>query len=134
MTGLVWMCICMTFFLGACGRKEDSSGNHRSEDNSVSGEDSENGRKAGNEFIPAGRETKVRDVINQPVFEGYGRLLFPVDRTISDGLTLEDVGDILIWYNNINPDRTVEIVNCLGEQAAEGWIDNAVAFWERQME
>ena len=27
-------------------------------------------------------ETKVTDVINDPVFEDYGRLIFPVDRTI----------------------------------------------------
>lgn len=58
--------------------------------------------------------------MDQPVFEGYGRLMFPVNRTISDNLTLEDVGDILIWYNYINPDKTVEIVNYLGEQAERG--------------
>lgn len=30
------------------------------------------------------------------------------------------MGDILTWYHYINPDKTVEIVNCLGEQAAKG--------------
>ena len=41
-------------------------------------------------------ETKVTDVINDPVFEDYGRLIFPVDRTIDDNLTLQDVGEILV--------------------------------------
>ena len=36
------------------------------------------------------------------------------------GLTLEDAGDLLTWYNYVNPDKTVEIVNYLGEQAAAG--------------
>lgn len=70
--------------------------------------------------IPASRKTKVQDVIGDPVFEDYGRLIFPVDRRIQTDLTLEDVGDILIWYNYVNPDKTVEIVNYLGEQAAAG--------------
>ncbi|MCC8102686.1 MAG: alpha/beta hydrolase [Clostridiales bacterium] len=58
--------------------------------------------------------------MDDPVFEDYGRLIFPVDRTIRSDLTLEDVGDILTWYTYVNPDKTVEIVNYLGEQAAAG--------------
>ena len=72
------------------------------------------------EFDPVTRDTLVRDVMDNPAFAGYGRLLFPVDRTIPDDMTLEDVGDVLIWYNYINPDKTVEIVNSLGERAAAG--------------
>ena len=66
--------------------------------------------------------TKVADVINDPVFEDYGRLIFPVDRTISADLELQDVGDILVWYNNVNPNRTVEIANYLRDQAAAGTV------------
>ena len=72
------------------------------------------------EFEPVTRDTLVRDVRNNPVFADYGRLLFPVDRTIPDDMTLEDVGDILVWYHYVNPDKTVEIVNTLGERAAAG--------------
>ena len=72
------------------------------------------------EFEPATRGTLVRDVMNDPVFGDYGRLLFPVDRTIPDDMTLENVGDVLVWYNYINPDTTVEIVDTLGERAAAG--------------
>lgn len=64
--------------------------------------------------------TKVTDVMNDPVFGDYGRLIFPVDRIISEDLELQDVGDILVWYNNVNPDRTVEIANYLKDQAASG--------------
>lgn len=64
--------------------------------------------------------TKVTVVINDPVFGDYGRLIFPVDRTIDEDLELQDVGDILVWYNNVNPDRTVEIANYLKDRAASG--------------
>ena len=65
-------------------------------------------------FASVTRSTPVRDVMDNPVFGDYGRLLFPVDRTIPDGLP-HGFG--------------------LGERtAAEGWIDRAIAFWERQME
>lgn len=70
----------------------------------------------------ATEDTLVRDVINNPVFGSYGRLLFPVHRNISDTLTLGNVGDILTWYHNVRPEKTVEIVNTLMERAASGEI------------
>lgn len=65
-------------------------------------------------------DTLVWDVINNPVFEGYGRLLFPVDRTIPRSMRLSELEDILTWYDNVDPDMTVEIINTLGERAARG--------------
>ena len=64
--------------------------------------------------------TLVRDVISDAAFGDYGRLIFPVDMTIPTDLTLENLDDILVWYNNVNPDRTVEIANYLHDQAAAG--------------
>ena len=72
------------------------------------------------DFEPVTRDTLVRDVMDDPVFEDHGRLLFPVDLTIPQDMTLEDVGDLLVWYHHVNPDKTVEIVNTLGERAASG--------------
>ncbi|WP_424474932.1 alpha/beta hydrolase [Oceanobacillus kimchii] len=64
--------------------------------------------------------TKVWDVIDEPVFEGYGRLIFPVDKKIDKNMTLNEVGSILTWYNNVNSDRTVEIVNYMKTKAKAG--------------
>ena len=66
------------------------------------------------------RQTLVKDVINNPFFGSYDRLLFPVHRTISDTLTLENVGSILTWYNGVRPEKTVEIVNTLMERTTGG--------------
>lgn len=52
-------------------------------------------------FTSANRNTKVQDVIQSPVFGEYGRLIFPVDQTIPDDLTLEHVESILPWYNDV---------------------------------
>lgn len=63
------------------------------------------------------RDSKVYDVIENISFSGFGNLIFPMDRQIDKDMTLEDVGDIYVWYNYINPDKTVEIVNFLKQEA-----------------
>ena len=69
---------------------------------------------------PYTEDTKVTDVINDVVFDGYGRLIFPVDMQISDNLTLKNINTILPWYSEINTDKTVEIVNYMKEKAGSG--------------
>ena len=63
------------------------------------------------------RNTTVGEVINDKAFKNFGNLLFPVDLNIDPNTTLEDVGSYYMWYNNINPDKTVEIINHLKEQS-----------------
>lgn len=69
---------------------------------------------------PYTEDTKVTDVINDEVFDGYGRLIFPVDMQISDNLTLKNVNTILTWYSEINTDKTVEIVNYMKKKVGSG--------------
>ena len=57
------------------------------------------------------QDTKVVDVINYKNFSDFGRLIFPADRGINKNLTLKNLDEIFIWYSNINPEKTVEIVN-----------------------
>ena len=105
----------LALLAAGCARRADN------DDTAIpASEESEagSGEESGEEVYTL--DTKVMDVINDPVFGDYGRLIFPADRTISQDLTLEDVGDILVWYNNVNPDRTVEIANYLRDQAASG--------------
>lgn len=68
------------------------------------------------------RSSTVRDVINDPCFEDFGRLLFPVDRSVPEDMTLEEVssGSVYVWYNYIDPDKTVEIIQSLHDHAAAG--------------
>lgn len=60
----------------------------------------------------------IDEVISDPVFTPYGRLLFPTDDGYWSGDTLGDLD--LAWYNDIDPDTTVDIVNTLHDRAASG--------------
>ncbi len=62
------------------------------------------------------RSSLISDVMNDSVFGDYGRLIFPVDEGYWSGNTLEDLH--LVWYNYIDPDKTVEIVNYMHSHAA----------------
>ena len=106
---LVCLALCLAAS-GCSGQTED-----RGETAAPEGSESEVSSGSAGDYT---LNTKVTDVMNDPVFGDYGRLIFPVDRTISEDLELQDVGDILVWYNNVNPDRTMEITNYLKDQAA----------------
>ena len=67
---------------------------------------------------PYAASTPIEAVVSDPVFGDYGRLLFPVDADYWSGDTLGDLR--LVWYNNIDPNETVEIVNTLHERASSG--------------
>lgn len=63
-------------------------------------------------------DTKISEVISDPVLGEYGRLIFPVDRGYCSGDTLGDLR--LAWYSDTDPDKTVEIANYLRARAAAG--------------
>ncbi len=65
-------------------------------------------------------KTKISDVINDPAFDSYGRLIFPVDKGYYSGDTLENLR--LTWYNNIDPNKTVEIANYMKNHAENGEV------------
>lgn len=62
--------------------------------------------------------TPISDVINDRAFGDFGRLIFPVDSGYYSGDTPGDLE--LTWYNNIAPDKTVEIANYLKGNAKAG--------------
>lgn len=62
--------------------------------------------------------TRISDVMNDPLFDGYGKLLFPVDPGYYGGDTLGSLR--LTWYSHIRPARTVAVVNGMREWAAGG--------------
>lgn len=72
----------------------------------------------GKETAVITEDTRISDVINNPAFGDYGRLLFPVNDNYYSGTTLRDLR--LTWYSNIKPSRTVDVVNYLLEQAQSG--------------
>lgn len=64
----------------------------------------------------------VEDVLKDPCFGNFGRFLFPVDRTVSETMTLKEISSsrVYVWYNYIDPAKTVEIIQTLHDHAAAG--------------
>lgn len=63
-------------------------------------------------------DTPIADVMADPVLGDWGRLLFPADAGYWSGDTLGTLS--LTWYNNIDPDKTVEIANYVRAHATAG--------------
>ena len=63
-------------------------------------------------------DSLIADVAEEPVFEDYGRLLFPADTGYYSGDRLNNLS--LTWYGNLDTEETVEIVNTLYSRAAAG--------------
>lgn len=79
-------------------------------------------------FFPAQKEkqtvepfttnTKLSEVTSDPAFGDFGRLLLPVNSGYMSGDTLGNLR--LTWYSNIDPNKSVEVVNTLRERALSG--------------
>lgn len=70
------------------------------------------------EGMPYTADTLVSDVMADPAFDGFGRLLFPVDAGYMQGSTLGDIR--LTWYSAIDPSETAAELNQLREDALSG--------------
>ena len=105
--------------LSGCGREDNSAEISTSDDTETIEKDSSVGEEnmISNDSGDFTLETIVTEVMENPAFGDYGRLIFPADVNISNSLELKDIGTILTWYNNVNPEKTVEIVNYLKNQA-----------------
>ena len=63
-------------------------------------------------------DTAISDVIADPAFGNWGRMIFPVDTSYWSGNTLGNLS--LTWYRNINAAHTVEICNYFKDQTLRG--------------
>ena len=128
--GAVILCMCL--MIAACSdfksddilKREDrvlesdrtSEADNRDDVSGENNSDTEQERQDDTEMYT--RNTKITDVINDKVFDDYGRLIFPVETYYYSGDTLGNLR--LTWYNNIDPDTTVEIVNYMKSSVMNG--------------
>ena len=61
---------------------------------------------------------KISDVVNNSLFDNYGRLIFPLNKSYYSGDTLGN--SHLTWYSNIKSARTVEVINYMSSQVQRG--------------
>ena len=112
---VIMLCGCGTTVRSSANREEKMQETGSQEKQSVTEKDNDM-----NEVGSFTAESTIHDVINDSAFEGYGRLIFPVDMEIEDNLQLKDVSSVLPWYSEVNTDKTVEIVNYMKNQVMDG--------------
>lgn len=65
--------------------------------------------------------TTIQSIINDPVFDDYGRFIFPNDyREIEDTMTVSEIDSLLPYHNDIQTDTAIEVVNYLLNHANNG--------------
>lgn len=121
MKRLVWISavLCFLFCLAGCRTAPAAgsvSGAQEGSQPASEGDNSMQESEKGNG--PYTVDTRIADVMSDPVFGDYGRLIFPVDSGYYSGDTLGELR--LTWYNHIDPDNTVEIANYLRNHAEAG--------------
>ena len=66
-------------------------------------------------------DTPIYDVIEHPLLEGFGHLLFPTTFDVpTRDMTLADLLACLPWYSEVHASTTVDVVNYLLVQCAAG--------------
>lgn len=110
-----WVLICIAVFLAGCiayMNSIESDTDFKGEETTV--------QTNQNDTEQYTQDTEISDVINDTAFGDYGRLIFPVNSSYYSGDTLGELG--LTWYNNIDPDKTVEIANYMKSHAENGGV------------
>lgn len=119
LTGIfITLCVCL---LTSCGRAETEQTEAAVQGAEATVQETE--ATLQQTAIPGNYYTensKVTEVMRDPTFGDYGHLIFPVDIAISEDLELKDVEDILPWYSEVNPEKTVEIVNYMKDRVTDG--------------
>ena len=63
--------------------------------------------------------TTIQEVLELPAFKTWGKLLFPINRPIALNMTIKELSSskIYLWYNYIDVNKTIEIINTLNHDA-----------------
>lgn len=113
------MAVLFMTVLTACGNSAEADHSQEVQDMVSNTMDAEYEQKDTEDDILAGSfyttDTPISDVMHDPAFGDYGRLIFPVDDWYYSGDTLGNLH--LTYYSNIDPDMTVEITNYMKEHA-----------------
>ena len=73
-----------------------------------------------NQIVEFTKDTTVGQVIHNSSFADFGEFLFPLDISIPESATLDELEDYYTWYRYMNTDKTVEILNTMKKQVDAG--------------
>lgn len=117
------MLICLALSLAGCGAdkkagKREKANLDQEKEEAYQEEDVDFTQADKSEDQPYMADTKLSEVISDPSFGDYGRLIFSADSGYYGGDTLGTLK--LTWYSNIDPEKTVEIVNYMKDHVDMG--------------
>lgn len=119
---LIGLFLCLAVCFAGCSNKKgvqpDNDNTSKNSFETIMSEPDNEMQTNENHTDPYTVNTKISDVISDPAFGSFGRLIFPVNSGYYSGNTLGELG--LTWYSHIDPDKTVEIVNSMRERATAG--------------
>ncbi len=119
---LIGLFLCLAVCFAGCSNKKgvqpDNDNTSKNSFETIMSETDNEMQTNENHTDPYTVNTKISDVISDPAFGSFGRLIFPVNSGYYSGNTLGELG--LTWYSHIDPDKTVEIVNSMRERATAG--------------
>lgn len=108
----------LLFSVAGCSRESGTPPNTEKTPETVSGEAGSSMQEEENRRQAYTENTRISEVISDPAFGEYGRLIFPVDNGYYSGNTLGELR--LTWYTEMDPSKTVEIVNHMKNRAEAG--------------
>lgn len=68
------------------------------------------------------KDTTIREIVTNPLFESYGHLLLPVDLPFSMEETIADItkSSHYIWYSNLHVETSLEVLHFLFNERQHG--------------
>jgi acetyl esterase/lipase len=75
----------------------------------------------------------IRDIVNHPSFEGFGKFILPLDnRAYDENMHLRRVGSLLPYHSHVEPEAVVDTINYIIDQVAQRKIIFYNFYTERQ--
>lgn len=72
-------------------------------------------------YAHIGTYNTVRDIVNHPAFQGFGRFILPLDRgTYDENMKLTRVSSLLSFHGHVNPDAVVSAINYMIDEVSDG--------------
>lgn len=116
---LIVTSICLVLILVSCSAKVNNRNVNYESTSELSTTSNQKIQKEEIEKVKV--DTKVLDVIYHPLFDGYGKFLFPIEyRMPGSEMTLDDIGALLPYHNYISTDTTVGVINTMLAKASNG--------------
>jgi acetyl esterase/lipase len=79
--------------------------------------------KQNGNFTHVTPDTTISSIINNPSFNGFGKLIFPIKNCINEydqNMRIENINSLLPYHNNVNVNTTVNVINYLLDEVKYG--------------